>query len=240
MIRYVRSGMYGNQQTTQWFTGYSRPMLHEFLASHHEELILRCRENAVQRYKPAGVPAQADNGVPLFLRQLVDTLRAEQATPARGVYGPEAAPARTEVGHAAALHGAELLRLGYSIDQVVREYGDICQSVTAMAIELKEKISADEFRTLNRCLDDAIADAVTSFGGAHEISVNSRKQTVRDRLGNFAEEHRRLVDIAIQSFSAIKTGNVGVNGATSTLLAHTLDEIRSLAERVVSEIHLTV
>ena len=136
--------------------------------------------------------------------------------------------------------GAELLRLGYSIDQVVREYGDICQSVTAMAVELKEKVSADEFRTLNRCLDDAIADAVTSFGSAHEISVNSRKQTARDRLGDFAEEHRRLVDIAIQSFSAIKTGNVGVNGATSTLLAHTLDEIRSLAERVVSEIHLAV
>ena len=232
--------MYGKPQTTKWFTGYSPRMLHEFLTSHHEELILRCRENAVLRYKPAGVPAQADNGVPLFLRQLVDTLRAEQGTPVRGVYGPEAAPARTEVGHTAALHGAELLRLGYSIDQVVREYGDICQSVTAMAVELKERISADEFRTLNRCLDDAIADAVTSFGAAHEISVNSRKQTARDRLGDFAEEHRRLVDIAIQSFSAIKTGNVGVNGATSTLLAHTLDEIRSLAERVVSEIHLAV
>jgi hypothetical protein len=135
------------------------------------------------------------------------------------------------------LHGAELLRLGHSIDQVVHEYGDICQSVTEIAVEQHAKISADEFRTLNRCLDDAIADAVTSFGNARQISLNDQVQTLRDRLSTFSDEHRRLVDIATQSYSAIRTGNVGVTGATSTLLIHTLDELRSLAERTLSEIY---
>jgi hypothetical protein len=208
-------------------------MLHDFLTSHSDELILRCRTKARERYDPAEVPAAIDHGVPLFLRQLTSTLRLEQATPARGVAG-ESAPAQTEVGRSAAVHGAELLRLGCTVDQVVHEYGDICQSVTEMAVELNEKISADEFRTLNRCLDDAIADAVTSFGRAREISVNDRTRGARDRLNAFSDEHRRLIDIAIHSYTAIRIGNVGLSGATGTLLIHTLEELRSLAETYVA------
>jgi hypothetical protein len=211
-------------------------MLHELLTSNHKELIRRCREKATKRFEPSEIPAAIDHGVPLFLQQLVDTLRLEQLTPARDVSGSEATPAPSEISRAAALHGAELLRLGYSVDQVVHEYGDICQSVTAIAVELHAKISADEFRTLNRCLDDAIADAVASFGSARQISINDQAQTLHDRLSAFSDEHRRLVDIAIQSYSAIKTGNVGLTGATGTLLIHTLNELRSLAERTLPEI----
>jgi hypothetical protein len=211
-------------------------MLHELLTSNHKELIRRCREKATKRFAPSQIPAAIDHGVPLFLQQLVDTLRLEQLTPARDVSGPEPTPAPSEISRAAALHGAELLRLGYSVDQVVHEYGDICQSVTAIAVELHAKISADEFRTLNRCLDDAIADAVASFGSARQISINDQAQTLHDRLSAFSDEHQRLVDIAIQSYSAIKTGNVGLTGATGTLLIHTLSELRSLAERTLPEI----
>src|SRR3984893_7275785 len=211
-------------------------MLHELLTSNHKELIRRCREKATKRFEPSEIPAAIDHGVPLFLQQLVDTLRLEQVTAARVVSGSEPTPAPSEISRAAALHGAELLRLGYSVDQVVHEYGDICQSVTAIAVELHEKISADEFRTLNRCLDDAIADAVASFGSARQISINDQAQTLHDRLSAFSDEHRRLVDIAIQSYSAIKTGNVGLTGATGTLLSHTLSELRSLAERTLPEI----
>ena len=211
-------------------------MLHELLTSNHKELIRRCREKATKRFEPSEIPAAIDHGVPLFLQQLVDTLRLEQLTTARGVSGSEATPASSQISRAAALHGAELLRLGYTVDQVVHEYGDICQSVTEIAVELHAKIAADEFRTLNRCLDDAIADAVASFGSARQISINDQAQTLHDRLSAFSDEHGRLVDIAIQSYSAIKTGNVGLTGATGTLLIHTLNELRSLAERTLPEI----
>jgi hypothetical protein len=211
-------------------------MLHELLTSNHKELIRRCREKATKRFEPSEIPAAIDHGVPLFLQQLVDTLRLEQLTAARGVSGSEPTPASSEISRAAALHGAELLRLGYSVDQVVHEYGDVCQSVTEIAVELHAKIAADEFRTLNRCLDDAIADAVASFGSARQISINDQAETLHDRLSAFSDEHLRLVDIAIQSYSAIKTGNVGLTGATGTLLVHTLSELRSLAERTLPEI----
>lgn len=209
---------------------YRREMLHDFLTSHHQELIRRCREKATARFQTAAVPAVIDHGVPLFLQQVTDTLRREQAGTAREIFKPKRTPSDSDVGRGAALHGAELLRLGYTIDQVVHEYGDVCQSVTDLAVELKADITSDEFRTLNRCLDNAIADAVTSYGSARQTSHDAAMQGLRGRSTAFSTEYRRLVDVATQAYSAIRTGHVGVTGATSTLLVHALDELRSLAE----------
>jgi hypothetical protein len=175
--------------------------------------------------------------VPLFLHQLVETLRDEQNTQLRG-NDAEPTPTATPIGRAAALHGAEMLRRGFSIGQVVHDYGDVCQCVTALAVDQQVAISADEFRTLNRCLDNAIADAVASFGSAHQTSIDHQTETLQQRLGVFADEHRRLIDIAMQSFTAIKTGNIGISGATGTLLAHTLEELRSLTDRTLPDIVL--
>ena len=212
-------------------------MLHDFLTSNRQELIDRCRVNVATRFEPTDTASALDHGVPLFLQQLIETLRIEQTTPVR-VAPSEATPAATDIGRAAALHGAELLRLGYSVDQVVHDYGDVCQAVTALAVEQHTLISTDEFRTLNRCLDNAIADAVASFGCAHRTSLDHQAETLQQRLIIFSTEHRRLIDIARQSFSAIKTGNIGVAGATGTLLSHVLDELGSLAERTLPELRL--
>lgn len=213
-------------------------MLHDFLTSNRQELIRRCREKVAKRFEPTGTPAAVDHGVPLFLQQLVETLSVEQTTPNRDSGEADPTPAPTKIGRAAALHGAELLRLGYSVDQVVHDYGDVCQSVTALAVEQNTPISTDEFRTLNRCLDNAIADAVSSFGCDRQKSIDRQAETLQSRLVIFAAEHRRLIDIAIHSYNAVKTGNVGLTGATGTLLVHALDELRSLAERSLPEIRL--
>jgi len=213
-------------------------MLHEFVSSNRIELISRCREKVGKRFQPSEIPAAIDNGVPLFLQQLVDTLRLEQLTSARDVAEPAPAPAGTEIGRAAALHGAELLRLGFSIDQVVHDYGDVCQSVTELAVEQKAVISTDEFRTLNRCLDNAIADAVTSFAHAHHNLMSHQTENLQARLDFFAHEQRRLVDVATKAYSAIKTGHVGLTGATGMLLLHALGELGSLPERTLPEIRV--
>jgi hypothetical protein len=212
-------------------------MLHEFLTSNHQLLISRCREKVAKRFEPTETQATIDHGVPLFLQQLVKTLRNEQHTGIRGLES-EPTPASTEIGRAAALHGAELLRQGFSVDQVVHDYGDVCQCVTALAVEQEVSISVDEFRTLNRCLDNAIADAVASFGSVRQTSIDRQAETLQQRVVVFAAEHRRLIDIALQSLTAIRTGNIGIGGATGTLLAHVLEELRSLTDRTLPEIRL--
>lgn len=209
-------------------------MLHEFLTSNRIALIRRCREKVAKRMEPAAIPDTVDHGVPLFLQQLIATLKQKQVAPAGSGTGPAAVPA--EIGESAALHGTELLRLGYNVDQVVRDYGDVCQAVTELAVEQHATITPDEFRTLNSCLDDAIADAVTAFGHAHHVSVSGRAEDLHNRLGAYSDEQRRLVDIAIRAYSAIRTGSIGLTGATGNLLTHTLTELRSLAERTLPEL----
>jgi len=211
-------------------------MLHEFVTANREALIARCMEKVAKRVPHTQTPAAADHGVPLFLEQLVHTLRAEQLTASRDPAGPAPTPTRSDIGRAAALHGAELLHLGYTVDQVVHDYGDICQSVTDLAVEQDEVISTDEFRTLNRCLDSAIADAVSAFARASQISVDRRTSSLHEQLNYFADEHQRLIEIASQAYAAMRTGSVGVTGATGALLVHALDELRSLAERSLPEI----
>jgi hypothetical protein len=228
--------MSGVAQTTGG-GGYRLTMLHEFLTSNRQILISRCREKVAKRFEPTGTLATIDHGVPLFLQQLAETLRSEQNTHIRSL-DSEPTPAHTDIGRAAALHGAELLRRGFSVDQVVHDYGDVCQCVTALAVEQDVPISTDEFRTLNRCLDNAIADAVASFGSARQTSIQGQVETLQQRLDVFTAEHRRLIDIAIQSLNAIKTGNIGISGATGTLLAHALEELSSLTDRTLPEILL--
>jgi hypothetical protein len=214
-------------------------MLHEFLTSNRDLLIARCKEKVAKRFEPSEEPGTVDHGVPLFLEQLVDTLRAEQATHLRSS-DAEPTPAPTQIGRSAALHGAELLRRGFTVDQVVHDYGDVCQCVTALAVDRHVSISTDEFRTLNRCLDNAIADAVAAFGSARQTSFERQTETLQQRLVAFAEEHRRLIDIAAQSLTAIRTGNIGISGATGTLLGHALEEVRALNERAIPEMLLSL
>jgi hypothetical protein len=206
-------------------------MLHEFLTKNRQLLIARCKEKVAKRFEPTEAASSIDHGVPLFLAQLVETLQAEQTTSARNG-DAEPTPAPTPIGRAAALHGAELLRRGFTVDQVVHDYGDVCQSVTALAVEQAIAISTDEFRTLNRCLDNAIADAVASFGAASRVSADAQAQTSQQRLVDFAADHRRLVAIALQSFTAIKTGNIGSGGATGDLLTLTMKELNKLTDRL--------
>ncbi len=100
-------------------------MLYNFLIAHRTELIQHCREKVSKRYAPAQVPQPVDHAVPLFLEQLTHTLQAEQSTTLRVESEPGPSPVDTDIGRSATTHGTELLRLGYTVDQVVHHYGDV-------------------------------------------------------------------------------------------------------------------
>lgn len=125
-------------------------MLHEFLTKNRGEILTRSRVKLTTRHVPVPTDAELSNGLPLFLDQLTSILRSDKSD--RG-------SAHAGVGTSAALHGEELLRIGLTIGQVVQDYGSICQSVTELADEQDLAITADEFQTFNRCLDDAIAES---------------------------------------------------------------------------------
>jgi len=145
-----------------------------------------------------------------------------------------------EIGQSAVLHGHDLRKQGFTVSQVVHDYGDVCQSVTELAIELRAPISADDFRLLNACLDDAIAVAVTEFAREGNQAATER-ETARgsERLGFLAHELRNLLNTAMLAFGVLKTGNVGVGGSTGTVLNRSLVFARDLIDHSLAEVRLT-
>jgi signal transduction histidine kinase len=159
----------------------------------------------------------------------------------RRVSGPSGGgnPVPSEIGAAAALHGRELLQQGFTVDQVVHDYGDLCQAVTDLAFELKTPIETDEFRTLNRCIDNGIADAVTEFSyQRYSLLVTDGVQALNERLGFLAHELRNLIHTGTLAFTAIKTGNVAVNGATGAVLERSLIGLRTLVDRTLADVRV--
>lgn len=164
----------------------SREMMHEFLTEYREELIARCLVKVAQRSAPTASEEENEHGIPLFLDQLIRTLQVEQtAEPmlSRKVSGVTGGgpPVHSELGESAARHGRDLMERGFTVEQVVHDYGDLCQSVTDLAFELKIPIEIDEFRTLNRCLDNGIAVAVTEFNYRRDFVVAGQADARAER-----------------------------------------------------------
>lgn len=211
-------------------------MLHEFLSSNRDELIRRCRSKVSKRDSPPATPAELEHGVPLVLEQLVWALRCEEENPGSDrdrTFGPSSkTPAAVENSRTSALHGKELLGQGYTVDQVVHDYGDICQSITELAQEKNAPVTVDEFHTFNRLLDNAIADAVASYGRHRDQSISAQgDQDQQEWRGALGDEQRKLLDTAVKAFDALKVGNIGLRGATGALLEQSLAKLRDLMDK---------
>jgi signal transduction histidine kinase len=201
-------------------------MLHEFIELNRDAIIAVTAERVRSRTWPSVAPGEVENGVPLFLTQLSETLRLE-ATPS-----PFSSDA---IGAAAARHGSALLRLGFTLAQVVHDYGDICHAITALAVDQRSPISVEEFHTLNRCLDTAIAEAVTEHA---RMTAQARSAQEIERLGHAAHELRDILNTAMLAFHTLKRGAVAINGSTGAALGRSLMGLREVVDRTLSEVRL--
>lgn len=221
-------------------------MLHHFLSVNRDTLIKHCIEKVAKRSEPESNQAASHWGIPLFLDQIIETLKAEdllsRAKPtAATISGPSGGPSEeSELGKAATKHGQELSDHGFTISQVVHDYGDLCQAITELAVERNETISVEEFRTLNSCLDNGMADAVTEFSRRRKLIGDDRgEQALQYRLGALVHELQVHIDAATYAVSVIKSGKVGFSGATGTILDRSLVGLRSVVNRSLAEARLT-
>jgi len=197
-------------------------MLHEFVTANRTELIERTRAKVALRPSPKVTDAELENGVPLFLDQLVETLAHATSTQAA-------------IGPSAARHGANLLRLGFSISQVVHDYGDICQAVTELAEERYATVTIEEFHTLNRCLDDAIAEAVSEYSRLRQRAWTDNET---DRMGAFAHEMRNRLSTATLAYEALKGGRLGIGGSTAAVVERAHRGLRELIDNALAEVRI--
>jgi signal transduction histidine kinase len=193
-------------------------MLHDFIVENRAELIERCRVKLAARAAPRVTNLELERGVPLFLDQFVEIVRS-------------AAGPTTAMSTGASKHGGVLLHQGFTVAQVVHDYGGICQAITELAVETKAPITALEFKTLNLCLDDAIAEAVTEY-------ARQRAEEGTERTGRFAHELGGLLHSIGLAFDVLKSGEVGMGGSTSKVIDRSLMAMSKLIERELTEVRL--
>ena len=125
-----------------------------------------------------------------------------------------------EICETAVQHGQDLLFQGFTVGQVVHDYGDVCQSITDLAVETSAPIGPEDFRTLNRCLDDAIAGAVT------EYRPRTRPPPATGTRRNCAICRQR--DRRVRGAS---NGKCWLGGSTGGVVHRSLMAIRAFADR---------
>ncbi|MEQ1912261.1 MAG: HAMP domain-containing sensor histidine kinase [Vicinamibacterales bacterium] len=200
-------------------------MLDIFVTENRHEIIKRCRAKVAARPTPAPTPAELAYGIPQFLEQLIEKLQDRTSS-------------TSGIDKSAALHARRLQSQGFTVSQVVHDYGDVCQSITELALEQNAPINVDEFHTLNACLDDAIASAVTEYGRGNHSVMAAESARVEEQLGFLAHEIRNLVGTASTAFDVLSMGNVGIGGSTGAVLKRALTALSDLINRSVVEVRL--
>ncbi len=201
-------------------------MLHEFVTARRRELIARTRVKVASRSAPRATARELETGVPLFLDQLAAALHDARPSPG----------ALRAIGDTAAIHGGHLLEQGFTVSQVVHGYGDVCQALTELAQETGAAITMEEFHTLNGCLDDAIAQAVTEYARLREQAISDEGNI---RSGVLAHELRNCLSAASMGFELVKRGTVAAGGSVSGLISRNLARMGVLIHRSMAEVRLS-
>jgi hypothetical protein len=230
-------------------------MLYKFLTENRIEILATAAKDSLVLAGARPSSLQLEAGLQIFFSQLLSILKLEQrphapvnpkfdrdAIEVAATNSDEAAialasgyPEDVEVAKSAGHLGSELLRLGYTLSHVVHVYGSLCQSITGLAVKRDYGISPGEFRDLNRCLDVAIASAVTEYQSLRDTQKNEREVK---RCGFCAHELRNALGAATMSFELIKSGVVGVSGSIGQILERNLLLMENLIGRSLTEIKL--
>ncbi len=203
-------------------------MLSDFISANRDEILARARVRVTKRNVTVATDPELSIGLPRFLDQLRDALHR--------LASREAAD-QTDIGLGAVEHGHELFLKGLTVAQVVHDYGDLCQVITELVLEQDASIAADEFKTLNLCLDDAIANAVTEFSRMRERAIESEGL---ERLGYLAHEMRNVLNALMLSFTSIKEGYVTPKGSTGEIHSRNLTKLQTLIDRSLADVRLDV
>ncbi|MDO9181260.1 MAG: HAMP domain-containing sensor histidine kinase [Bacteriovorax sp.] len=229
-------------------------MLYEFLLKNKDEILDLAEKKTLKLTGTRPTSEQLKKGQSIFFEHLLAVLLSESEPKSRDTKHlintsakleaasqndepalalAEGRPLEVQLAISAGSHGSEFMRLGYSLSHVVHAYGSICESTTELASAKNFSITSREFHNFNRCLDIAIAGAVTKYE-----QDNSYQKSVQEieKLGFLAHELRNALTSVNISLQMIKRGTVGFAGSTGKILDRGLIRIEELITQSLSEV----
>jgi hypothetical protein len=125
-----------------------------------------------------------------------------------------------------------------SIAGVPAFLAQLMEALQDVAVQEKAFITSDEFRTFNSFIGEAITDAVKAFLAERETVTLEQGMQMHRQLGEFADEQRRLLDVALHTAAIIQKGGIATSEAITSTLMSTLQQLRDHIERSLPHIRL--
>lgn len=195
-------------------------MLADFIAANRNEIMTRYRAKAATTSLPLPPDPESEYPARAFVDELLSAQRVDL---------------RSDRPDGGAVHHRNIDVLGEpSLARRIARYGEICESITELAMEMNAPVTLAESLTLDRSVDVATAQAVKDSVSERAETTHASAFNDRERLRIFQQEVLRLVETSILSFDGLRTGSLGLEGRTGCLLDRSLVELRSLANRVNS------
>ena len=198
--------------------------LHEVLSAKRDEVMVRWKTQVRGKLAPETMPPlELTNHIPRFVTEIVAALRADAGLSSLGPSPDESTTA--------ADHGAQRLRLGFSLDSVVREYGALRESIVATATDAGAHLTLRELQVLFDAIVSGIAQAVTEYSRQRDAEL---LRQANEHFAFIAHELRDPLSAAMSSFLILKsTGQLQVGNRSVDAVDRGLQRTRELIDQTL-------
>jgi signal transduction histidine kinase len=168
--------------------------LHEELAQSREKVLHLWTQMVRGTLAPESLPTvELLDHLPQFINDVVAALREDAGLPT--------APVLPEQTDSAAVHGLQRLRLGFSLDAVVREYGSLGDSIIATGRESGAELTFREIQVVSQCVISGIARAVSEYTNQRDAEL---LRHANEHFAFIAHELRNPLSAAMMAFNNLK------------------------------------
>jgi signal transduction histidine kinase len=167
--------------------------LHDMLAARRDDVMRRWNAQVRGTLAPEAMPPlELADHIPEFVDEIASALRRDA-----GVSSPGPSP---EQSATAAVHGAQRLRLGFSLDSVVREYGALRDAIMNTARDTGEQPTFRELQVLFDAMVAGIAQAVSEYTRQRDAELVRQGN---EHFAFIAHELRNPLSSAVMAFNLL-------------------------------------
>jgi hypothetical protein len=204
-------------------------VLHDVLAARRDEVMVRWQSLVQGPIVPEAMnPAELRDHLPGFLREVVAALREDA--------GVETTALPPERSATAAEHGEQRLRLGFSIEAVIREYGALRDAIVATARAAGVQITFRELQVLSNAIVSGIAHAVTEYTRQRDAEL---MRQANEHYAFVAHELRNPLSTATLAVQRLKNkGLLPAEDRTVQVLERALRSTSELVDQTLETVRI--
>jgi signal transduction histidine kinase len=164
-------------------------------------------------------PAELRDHLPIFLTELIDALSRRTE------------PEQAEGTAAASRHGEQRLRAGFDVDEVVREYDLLGDTILEAADTASVVVSIDHMRILLRLINAGTAEAVVAYVRRRDEEAEREAAT---HVSFVAHELRNPLSTATLAMTGLRRTSLSPGGRLVEMVERSLTRIQELVDQVLT------